>query len=86
VDTATVRQGGLLLFAQMVINLFWSIIFFGMPAIFFGLIAILVLFVLIASTSVAFLRISKPAALMLVPNLIWVGFASALNAMVWILK
>jgi tryptophan-rich sensory protein len=83
---APVRQGVLLYSAQLALNLIWSVLFFGMHAVFLGLLDILLLFVLIAATTASFLRISRPAAWLLVPYLCWVGFASLVNAMTWILN
>lgn len=86
VDKPLVRQGIILFAIQLVANLLWSIIFFGMHAIFFAFIDILVLFILIVATIVTFFRVSRPAGLLLVPYLCWVGFASVLNAMIWVLN
>lgn len=83
---APVRQGVLLYSAQLALNFLWSALFFGMHAVFLGLLDILLLFVLIAATIASFLRISRPAAWLLVPYLCWVGFASLVNAMTWILN
>jgi tryptophan-rich sensory protein len=83
---APVRQGVLLYSAQLALNLFWSVLFFGMHAVFLGLLDIILLFVLIAATTALFLRISRPAAWLLIPYLCWVGFASLVNAMTWILN
>ncbi len=84
--TAPVRQGVILFAAQLLLNFAWSWIFFGRHAILLGLIDVLLLFVLVAATIWVFLRISRPAALLLVPYLCWVGFASLLNAMIWVLN
>lgn len=81
-----VQQGVLLYSAQLALNFLWSVLFFGMHAVFLGLLDILLLFVLIAATIALFLRISRPAAWLLVPYLCWIGFASLVNAMTWILN
>ena len=69
---------------QYVLNIAWSYLFFGlrMPGLaFFGLLA---LWLAIFWTIVAFYRISKPAAYLLLPYIIWVGFAGYLNYLIWI--
>jgi tryptophan-rich sensory protein len=44
---------------------------------------IVVLWLLIAATMVAFWRLSRAAALLLLPYLAWVSFAAALNFALW---
>lgn len=75
-----------LFFAQLALNLLWSVVFFGLRAPGLGLVEILVLWVAILATILAFRRISGPAALLLVPYLAWVTFATALNAGIWLLN
>ncbi len=72
--------------AQLVLNLLWSAVFFGLQAPGLGLVEILVLWAAILATILAFRRISRPAALLLVPYLAWVTFATALNAGIWLLN
>lgn len=74
-----VRLGAALFALQLVLNLGWSASFFGMRSPLAGFIDILVLWSFIVATLVAFARVSKPAAVLLVPYLLWVSFASWLN-------
>ena len=67
-------------------NLAWSAVFFGLRAIGAGLAVILVLWVLIAATMWAFDRVDRRAALLLVPYLLWVSFATYLNYAFWTLN
>lgn len=69
--------------AQLVLNLGWSLIFFGLRRPGLALIEIAVLWVAIVATVVAFRRRSKLAALLLVPYLLWVSYAVTLNAGIW---
>ena len=85
-DNPMVRQGVILFAIQLALNLLWSIIFFGMHAIFFAFVVIIMLFVVLVATMISFFRISKPAAWLLVPYLCWLGFASVLNATIWIIN
>lgn len=72
--------------AQLATNALWSILFFRMHSPFYALIDILVMWVLILVTSIAFYRISKPAAYLLMPYLGWVSFATYLNYMIYVLN
>ncbi|NYT08299.1 MAG: tryptophan-rich sensory protein [Methanomicrobiales archaeon] len=64
---------------QLVLNALWSFLFFGLRSPAAGLAGILVLWVFIVATIVTFSRVSRPAALLLLPYLAWVSFASILN-------
>jgi tryptophan-rich sensory protein len=86
VDTAPVRQAVLVFAAQLLANLAWSFLFFGMHSIILGLLDILLLFFLIVATMILFRRISPVAAYLLIPSICWVTFASLLNAMIGILN
>lgn len=69
--------------AQLVANALWSWLFFGWRLGGLAFADVLLLGVLIACTQFAFGRISKPAAWLLLPYLLWVGFASVLNWTLW---
>ncbi|WP_135851990.1 TspO/MBR family protein [Halorussus salinus] len=68
---------------QLVLNAAWTLTFFGAQAIFGGLVVILVLLATILATMAAFARIDRRATALLVPYLLWVGFATALNYELW---
>ena len=74
------RNMAIILFvSQFVINLTWSPIFFGahqVTAAFFIIIAMLGVAI---ATTVAFARVRKAAAWLMVPYLVWISFASILN-------
>lgn len=57
-------------FSQLIFNILWSIVFFGMQSIIGGFIVILVLLVLVFTTMVAFYPISKIASVLLLPYLL----------------
>lgn len=71
---------------QLVLNILWSVIFFGLklPAAAFS--EILMLWAAIMYTIFNFYRISKPAAYLLIPYILWVSFATILNFSVAILN
>ncbi len=68
---------------QLGLNTLWSIVFFGMRSPLGGLVEIVFLWVAILMTVIAFWRVSKLAAILLVPYLAWTTFAAALNASIW---
>lgn len=70
---------------QLALNTLWSIIFFGLQSPGGALVEIVFLWLAIAATIIAFARISKPAAWLLVPYILWVSFAIYLNSSIWIL-
>ena len=71
---------------QLTLNVVWSIIFFGMrnPALAFA--DIIALLIAILLTIKYFYSISKFAAYLLIPYLLWVSFASILNLMIVLLN
>jgi benzodiazapine receptor len=69
--------------AQLAANVLWSWLFFAWHRGALAAVEVLVLLALIVATVAAFWRISHLAALLLVPYLVWVGFASVLTWAVW---
>lgn len=75
---------GLTLFAvQLVLNVLWSYVFFGRQAPLEGFMEILLLWLAILLTIIAFFRRSKPAGWLMVPYILWVSFAAVLNYFLW---
>ncbi|MEM3556237.1 MAG: TspO/MBR family protein [Candidatus Micrarchaeia archaeon] len=68
---------------QLLLNLFWSIFFFGLRCSLCGFVEIILLWLAIAVTIIKFHKLSKPAALLLIPYILWVSFAAILNFYVW---
>ncbi len=71
---------------QFVLNLLWSFLFFKMARMDWALIEILLLLVFITLTISAFSKINRTAAILMIPYLLWVGFASLLNASLYFLN
>jgi tryptophan-rich sensory protein len=71
---------------QLGLNALWSFLFFGLQSPFLGLVEIVILWVFIAGTIILFHRVSRPAAYLLVPYLLWVTFASFLTYTIWTLN
>jgi tryptophan-rich sensory protein len=65
--------------AQLVLNVLWSILFFGARSPAAGLVDIVALWLAIGASIVLFRRVSAAAAVLMVPYLAWVTFATALN-------
>ncbi len=85
-STPDIKAGSLLFTVQLLFNLLWSFVFFGMQAPGFGLLIILILFVLIVATMITFRKVSRQAFILLIPYLCWVGFATVLNAALYLLN
>ncbi len=78
------RERALLFFtAQLVLNFFWSIIFFYYKRLGFALIEIAVLWFFIIGMIISFIAVNPLAGYLQIPYLCWVSFASILNASVW---
>lgn len=71
---------------QLFLNAVWSIIFFGLHSPGWALVNIAALWLAILWSMVVFYKISKPAAYLLVPYLLWVSLASYLNFAIWALN
>lgn len=71
---------------QLIVNFFWSIIFFSLKLRLFALIWIILLLVLIIIMIVKFYRISYKAGLLQIPYLIWTCFATYLTIAIYILN
>lgn len=71
---------------QLVLNMLWSLLFFGLQSPGLAFSEILMLWFAILYTIMNFYRVSKTAAYLLIPYLLWVSFASVLNFMVWYLN
>jgi tryptophan-rich sensory protein len=77
------KRGIILFFAQLLLNVAWSFVFFFLhnPAIAF--IIIILLWIMIFLSIFQFLKINKLASYLLIPYLLWVSFASILNFSIW---
>lgn len=74
----------LILFAvQLILNVAWSALFFALRSPALGVAGIVALWAALVATIVSFGRISAGAAWLMIPYLVWVTFAGALNVAVW---
>lgn len=70
----------LLVFAlQLILNVLWSFVFFGLKSPGLAFLEIIILWVSILATTLAFYKISKSASFLLIPYLLWTTFAAFLN-------
>ena len=70
-------------FLQLVLNVLWSAVFFGLRRPALAMVEILFLLVAIVATAMAFLPISVAAFWLMLPYVTWVSFASVLNFKLW---
>jgi len=81
------KKLGLELFCvQLLLNIQWSFLFFGLRNPLAGFVEIILMWIFILATIIQFNKISRGAALLLVPYIVWVTIASALNFGVWVLN
>jgi len=81
------QQGVTVAFAvfwgQLVLNILWSVIFFGLRSLLGGVITIIFLWLAILANIVLFFGLSPIAGGLLIPYEIWVTIAANLNVQVW---
>jgi benzodiazapine receptor len=78
-----VRHAHRLFALQLGLNAGWSVLFFTVRSPFAALLELVLLWLAIVATIRAFAGISRPAALLVAPYLVWVTFAGVLNASIW---
>ncbi len=71
---------------QLGLNFVWTPVFFGLQSLAVGLVVIVAMWVAIVLTMQRFYNISRVAFYLLVPYLLWVSFATVLNAAILILN
>ena len=86
-DGSWQKENVILIFAlQLVLNILWSVIFFGLRQPGLAFFELLMLWFAILYTIINFYRISKPASYLLIPYILWVSFAGFLNLSIWLLN
>ncbi len=76
----------LLFCVQLALNFAWTYLFFGLHSQSYGMIGIVVLWFAITATIAAFWRVSRKAALLLLPYIAWVTFALLLNLFILVMN
>lgn len=84
---AKLKQAAIVAFVgQLILNIFWSICFFGFQQPLLALVEIVALALSIILTIYLFYRLNKKAAYLLIPYILWVSFAAVLNFAIWYLN
>ena len=81
-----VRKSLIVYGVQLLLNLLWSIVFFGLHSPLWALVVIIFLWLFILLTIVEFYKQRPLAAYLLIPYILCVSFASYLNYMLWFLN
>jgi benzodiazapine receptor len=85
-DRRDVRRAMTIFGVQLGLNIIWSYAFFGLQSPLLGLVDIVALWCVIAATIVAFAKVNRTAAYLLIPYLLWVTFATFLNYRILLLN
>ena len=72
--------------AQLILNFFWSIIFFNMGQYYFAFVWLVILWLVVFSMLMNYRKISQTAFFLNVPYIVWLTFAGYLNLAVAILN
>ena len=74
------RRDALFFFwGQLILNVLWSAAFFGLQSPVIGLVVIIVLWLFIVALIMTSYRVSRLAAYLLIPYILWVTYAGILN-------
>lgn len=71
---------------SLIVNFFWSIIFFNLRLFLASFVWLLLLLFLIIKTILQYRKINKAAAYLQIPYALWVAFAGYLNFGIWVLN
>lgn len=85
-ENKLVKKGLFIFGIQLLLNMLWSFLFFGLHSPLYGFVGIILLWIAIGLTVFKFSKISKNAALLLLPYIAWVSVAAILNYYIWILN
>jgi translocator protein len=82
-DPQATKQALGLFIVQLSINTLWSWLFFVWHLGAWSFVGVLLLLLLIVATFFSFWKISRMAVVLMIPYLLWVGFASVLTWTIW---
>lgn len=85
-DTSSTRTALIFYGVQLFFNFLWSIIFFNFRLYLFAFVWLVALWLLIFTTTWKFYKISKKAAYLMLPYILWVTFAGYLNFGIYLLN
>jgi benzodiazapine receptor len=84
--SSTVRIALVCFGVQLFLNALWTPLFFGLKMPFVAFVEILLLEAAIGATILRFAKVSRVAAVLLVPYVVWVAYAAVLNGAIWLLN
>ncbi len=73
-------------FVQLMLNVLWSVVFFGFRSPLYGMAVIVVLMISILAMAFVFYRIRRTSVYLLVPYAVWVAVATLLNYYILVLN
>ena len=82
-DKKEVKVALIIFLGQLILNSLWSIIFFGWHNPGAAFLEIIILWLAILATIITFYKVSRAAAYLLIPYILWVSFAGYLNFSLW---
>ena len=86
-DESIQRGRGLNLYVvQLILNFFWSLIFFNAQAFAVAVIWLLLLLTAVVLMTIQFYKVDRKAAYLQIPYIIWLVFAAYLSVGVWFLN
>lgn len=85
-ENRQVKAALMIFLIQLILNMLWSIAFFGLQSPISGVIIIVLLWAAILLTIIVFFKISRLAGSLLLPYIGWVTFAAILNVSISILN
>ncbi len=85
-ENKKVKEALIYFTVQLILNFLWSVFFFGLHSPLLAFVDIVLLWLAILLTILKFYKISKSAAYLLIPYLLWVTFASILNLSIVLLN
>jgi tryptophan-rich sensory protein len=83
INTKVKQTALILFFIQLILNTLWSYFFFYLQSPLYGLMEIVILLIFIVFTMLKFFPIRPLAGFLLLPYMLWVGFAAVLNYSIW---
>lgn len=85
-NTIAATKGLFIYIISLAFNFLWSIVFFNMRKFLAAFVILLMLLYLILNTIQFYSKVSKKAAYLQIPYLLWVTFAGYLNIAIWFLN
>lgn len=85
-DRELVKKGMFFFAVQLALNALWSYLFFGLNNLLLASIEIVLLLLIIYETYLIFKKIDKKASYLLIPYMMWVGFATVLTLSIYVLN